>query len=158
MGVNAVQGGKYHNKIGILTLQHPEKCGGKTHFQFKSNLERAMMAYLDKSDGVISWNYEPKSIPYIDITQADPKSGKLGKQRKYYIDFVATIKESSGFLRTVWIEVKSSRETTAPSKTSSDEDKKTWIRNNCKWNAAKQLCESKGIKFLVISDKELGNG
>lgn len=147
--------GKYHNKVGIYYIRNFNKTNGVKQYQYKSKLEMAMMQYLDKTPQVLQWKYEPNGIDYVDLTERDQQSGRYGKKRKYYIDFVATVVESSGKLKNVWIEVKSSKETRQPSDSSSAERKKTWIRNNCKWNAARRLCESKGYKFLVITDKDL---
>ena len=158
MGVKAhtQDNGRYHNKVGIYYPINKEKYAGTTPPQFKSLLERAMMAYLDKTPQILRWTYEPRSILYKDLTMLD-EHGRPGKQRKYYIDFVAIIKHKSGNLKTIWIEVKSDKETHAPSEKAGSEAKKIWIRNNCKWSAAKRLCESKGFEFHVITDKQLGN-
>ena len=147
--------GKYHNAVGMYFIKNFQKTNGVKQYQYKSKLEKAMMSYLDKTPNVLQWKYEPTSIDYIDMTEKNPQTGRFGKPRKYYIDFIATVLESSGKVRNVWIEIKSSKETKQPSDSSSLERKKTWIRNNCKWSAAKRLCESKGYKFLVITDKDL---
>ena len=57
-------------------------------------------------------------------------------------------------------EVKSESETKAPGRKASKNQKAidTWIKNQSKWKAAKQLAESRGYKFVVISEKELENG
>ena len=159
MGVKAHSdsNGRYHNKVGIYVPLNKEKFVGTTFPQYKSLLERAMMAYLDKTPQVIHWSYEPRPITYKDLTILN-EFGKPGKQRKYYIDFVAVIQRSDGKLKTVWIEVKSDHETREPSKNASSNAKEIWIRNNCKWAAARRVCESRGYEFLILTDKQLLNG
>lgn len=83
---NPNQRGKYSNAlVGRYIPIHKEKYIGQYDPIFKSNLERKMMLFLDKSPNVISWSYEKFSIKYID------KSSKPEKLRNYYIDFIATV-------------------------------------------------------------------
>lgn len=146
--------GKYNNKVGAYYPINREKYAGHAYPIFKSDLERRMMRYLDENPKVVKWIYEPRAIQYRDMSMPD-KNGRLGKIRRYYIDFVATILTGDNSVKTVWIEVKSYKETIPPKDTASQTDKETWIRNNCKWQTAKQLCESNGNAFVIITDKEL---
>ena len=145
--------GKYHNTTGQYYIQHPEKYKGTSQPIFKSRLERLMMSYLDNNKAVVSWSYEPRAIKYRDMTTLD-KYGQ-GKVRNYYIDFVATIIGEGNKLKTVWIEVKSDRETHPPRNKNNKLEMQTWIKNQSKWSAAKQLCEAMGVEFLVITEKQL---
>lgn len=146
--------GKYHSKIGRFFPLHPEKYVGQSTPIFKSDLERRMMAYLDKTDSVVSWMYEPEqAIRYRDLSRPD-KYGQ-GKERKYYIDFVAVVKTPDNKLKTVWIEVKSKKETVPPKNKNNRLDMETWVRNQSKWAAAKKLSESKGVQFLIITEDQL---
>ena len=147
--------GKYHSKSGYYFVQHPEKYLSKTKPIFKSNLERLMMKYLDNNPNVINWIYEPRPIYYRDYSQIDHSTGRPGKQRKYFIDFVATVKTPDNHLKTIWIEVKSEKETHPPKNKNNKLEVETWIRNQSKWDAAKKLCESKGIEFVIITDEQL---
>lgn len=146
--------GKYRNKVGTYYPLNKDKYVGAYLPIFKSDLERRMMRYLDENPNVLKWIYEPRAIQYRDLSKLD-KNGRPGKLRKYYIDFVATINTGNNEVKTVWIEVKSYKETIPPKDTASKLDKETWIRNSCKWQTAKQLCEANGNAFVVITDKEL---
>ena len=145
--------GKYHNAVGRYHVQHPEKYTGESQPIFKSNLERLMMAYLDNNKMVVSWTYEPHPIKYRDMSTPD-RYGR-GKIRNYFIDFVATVMGENGKLKTVWIEVKSERETHPPSNKNNQAEMKLWLKNQSKWAAARQICEAKGMEFLVITEKIL---
>lgn len=148
--------GKYRSsKTGVYFVQHPEKYKGKTAPIFKSNLERLMMKYLDNNPNIVYWIYEPNPIQYRDYSQIDRTTGRPGKQRKYYIDFVAVVKTSNNQFQTIWIEVKAYNETIPPKDKNNRDAIETWVRNQSKWEAAKKLCESKGIQFVVITDKQL---
>lgn len=148
---------KYNNKVGFYYVKHPEKTGGLKVIQFKSKLEKAMMCYCDDNPKILHWIYEPSTpIRYRDYSKYDEKTHGYGKVRRYYIDFLLTIVTPERLLKKVWVEVKSIKETKQPGINASDKDKETWIKNNCKWSAAKKLAESAGAKFLIITEHELG--
>ena len=148
---------KYNNKVGIYYVSHPEKTGGTKAFQFKSRLEKAMMCYCDANPKILRWVYEPNMpIKYQDFSKFDERLRRFGKVRRYYIDFILTVLTPKNLLKTVWVEIKSLKETQQPGINASDMDKQTWIKNNCKWSAAKKLCESIGAEFHIITERELG--
>ncbi len=144
---------KYNNTVGTYHVRNKEKFLGNYDPIYKSKLEAKMMFYLDHNENVIKWNYESFPIKYIDESSGN-------KVRNYYIDFTAVVNTGKNVLQTVWIEVKSESETHAPGKHASKNPKaiNTWLKNQSKWKAAKKLAESRGIKFVVISEKELENG
>ena len=151
---NANQSGhnsKYNNAVGTYHVRNREKYMGQYDPIYKSKLEAKMMFYLDHNENVVKWNYEAFPIKYLDES--------TNKIRNYYIDFIAIVKAENK-LQTVWIEVKSESETHAPGRRASKNQKavELWIKNQSKWKAAKRLAESKGHKFVVISEKELENG
>lgn len=142
---------KYNNAVGTYHVRNKEKYMGQYEPIYKSKLEAKMMFYLDHNENIVKWNYEAFPIKYLDES--------TNKVRNYYIDFIAIIK-SEGRLQTVWIEVKSESETHPPGRKASKNPKavELWVKNQSKWKAARQLAESKGHRFVVISEKELDNG
>lgn len=142
---------KYNNAVGTYHVRNKDKYMGQYDPIYKSKLEAKMMFYLDHNENVVKWNYEAFPIKYLDES--------TNKIRNYYIDFIAIVK-AENHLQTVWIEVKSESETHAPGKRAAKNQKavELWIKNQSKWKAAKRLAESKGHKFVVISEKELENG
>lgn len=142
---------KYNNAVGTYHVRNAEKYLGSYAPIYKSKLEAKMMFYLDHNENVVKWNYEAFPIKYLDES--------TNKVRNYYIDFIAIVKTKNE-LQTVWIEVKSESETRPPGKKASKNPKavELWIKNQSKWKAARKLAESKGHKFIVISEKELNNG
>ena len=151
-GGNNGPNSKYHNTVGTYHVSNKEKYVGQYEPEYKSKLEAKMMYYLDHNPGVLKWTYESFPIKYVD-------ESSNGKIRNYYIDFVAVVKGEKG-PQTVWIEVKSEAETKMPGPKArkNPETMKVWIKNQCKWKAARQLAESRGHKFVVISERELNNG
>ena len=140
--------GKYHNKTGHFYPMHPEKFIGQYTPIFKSMLEYKLMMYLDRSPAIVKWSYEKFPVTYIDQSSNPPK------QRKYWIDFIV-IAKAGNHLKTIWIEVKSKRETHKPKETANMNEQKTWVKNCCKWAAAKKLATSKGYDFKIITEEQL---
>jgi len=128
--VHSGKRGKYSNAAtGKFFPMHPEKYSGSQIPVYKSGLEHRMMMYLDKSPAIVSWNYEPKPIRYIDRTCFPPKV------RRYFIDFQAVVK-SGPTTKIVWLEVKPTCEAQKPKNPKNVNANILWIRNNCKWQAA----------------------
>ena len=140
--------GKYANAVcGRYFPLHPEKYKGSVLPIFKSNLERKTMLYLDKSQHVLQWSYEPKAIRYFDKAS--------NKVRRYYVDFTAIVQ--AGLLqKTVWLEVKCEGEANPPKNKKNVKACLTWLTNCCKWEAASKLAKSKGCEFHILTEKQLG--
>lgn len=85
------------------------------------------MVYLDKNPNIIQWNYENQTIKYFDKVS--------NKVRRYYIDFVAVAKSGSVY-KTIWIEVKSEKETKPPRNKKDIKAMATYLTNICKWESA----------------------
>lgn len=146
---NPNQRGKYSNaKVGVFYPIHKEKYIGQYDPIFKSNLERKMMLFLDKSPNVISWSYEKFSIKYID------KSSRPEKLRDYYIDFIAVVKTSNGPQK-LWIEVKQLKETKKPKNQNDIRSMKLWLKNQSKWQQAEQTAKQNGAIFKIITEAQL---
>lgn len=147
--VHSGRRGKYNNAAtGTFFPQHPEKYKGSAAPIFKSSLELRMMQYLDKSPSIASWTYEPKAIRYVDKSTCPPKV------RRYFIDFVAVVKQGP-IQKTVWLEVKPYCESRPPKSKENAAANLLWLKNSSKWSAASQLAKSKGFEFHVITEKEL---
>lgn len=139
--------GKYSNaKTGKFIPLNPLKYKGTSCPVFKSDLERRMMMYLDRTPSIVQWSYEPQSIKYFD-----PVHQKL---RRYYIDFRAIVKQGP-ILKTIWIEIKPLCECKKPSARASQQAQITWLINQAKWQAATQLAKSKNFEFHVINESQL---
>jgi hypothetical protein len=89
------------------------------------------MKYLDTNPDVIKWSSEPFYIWYF--------SSEDNRMRHYYPDFYVEFKDG----RKVVVEIKPASQTKLK-------------RNLEKWDAAKKLCDEKGIEFVVLTEKELG--
>ena len=120
--------------------------------QYKSRLERQMIEYCDANKFITRWSEEPFAIPYIKPTD--------GKYHRYYIDFMLEFSSGDKFL----VEIKSFEETQKPDipkhKTTKamfnyQEALQTYLINLSKWKTAKKFAEDRGLKFIILTEKEL---
>jgi len=121
---------------------------------FRSAMELKMMQYLDLSPTVLSWHSEETVIPYVS-----PKDQKI---HRYFLDMKATIKLNNGTTKTFLIEVKEEKSTRPPTLPKTGKKTNRFIResmtyavNMAKWTSAQQVCEEKGWKFQILTDKQL---
>ena len=131
---------------GIYNLIHPEKFIGKSAPKFKSNYERVMFRWLDLNKNCVGWGYEILTIPYFDRLQK--------KIRTYYIDIICKLIDKDGKEKTFALEIKPSK---ALTKQKGNYAKAEFVNNTDKWTAAIAYCNSKGITFRIISEKDLFN-
>lgn len=140
-------------KQGYYKPINSQKYIGKELPIYRSGLELKFFQFCDKNDNVQKWGSEPFAIPYWDSFQK--------KNRKYYIDFVVSIKEGN-VLKNYLVEVKPFKQTMEPS-TKNRKKKSTllyeqvmWTNNCDKWNQAKIFAKEHGMEFIIITDKDLG--
>lgn len=145
---------------GFYKVQHPEKYrGDPTQCYYRSLWERKVCKFADMSDSVIEWCIEPFSIKYWSPIDSRP--------HQYIIDFWMKVKRADGSIEVQLIEVKPYKQTLNPlseeyapksrvrrTKTVARE-LTTWAVNEAKWKAARKLCEEKGWKFIILTEKEL---
>ncbi len=139
---------------GKYTPAFPDKyVGNVKNVVYRSSWERVMMAWLDKREDVIRWSSEELSIPYFD---------PVTKQfRRYFPDFVFTVRTMIGEEKTIIAEVKPHMETflrQSPRKQTRSfiTEAATFAKNQAKWAAATEYCKDKGWEFKVLTEYDLG--
>lgn len=147
---------KYHQ--GYYKPLNPEKyMGNINHIVYRSGLELKFMQYLDTSKQILKWNSEGVTIVYRDMENHD---------HRYYPDFYyECINQSNpNDIDKVLVEVKAHSETVAPVKPLNESVKslrnyeykvRTFLKNKLKWGAAKEWCDRRGIKFIIITEVHL---
>jgi len=110
------------------------------------------MVMFDTNPNVIRWASEEMAIPYHSPVDR--------KRHKYYPDFIVELKNKDEKIETVMIEVKPYKQTQAPKKpkrmTKTFENAaKTYLTNQAKWEAAAAVCEKRGWKFQILTEKEI---
>lgn len=157
---------KYHQ--GWYPLTNPQKYikpadgymkstklyEGKIFIQYKSSLEKNAIKYADLNPKVAKWSQEPFCIQYIKPLD--------NKAHRYFIDmFIEFVNGSK-----VIIEIKPYSQTIAPKKPKKmtqkqiinyKEEVMTYIVNKAKWESANKFAVSKGMKFIILTEQQLGS-
>lgn len=127
--------------------------GDPTNVIYRSLWERRVMQHLDGNPSVIGWSNEEIVIPYLSPID--------NKWHRYFPDFFVKVKNKSGILESVILEVKPASQSVAPKKRSKAtrqyiREVVTWGINEAKWNAAVEYCKDRQWQFKVITEKDLG--
>lgn len=135
---------------GIFKPVNKDKFLG-SHAIYRSGLELKFMRFCDNNPNVVRWGSENVVIPYIS-----PLDGRV---HRYYVDNFVVIKEGS-VVKKYLIEIKPFKQTLTPSTKYKKKEhliyeQATYIKNQAKWEAAKQFCKQKGLEFLIITEKDL---
>lgn len=139
-------------KQGFFKPQNKDKyLGDPTKIYYRSSWELKFMYWADSHSGVIKWNSEGVVIPYIKPTDQ--------KSHRYFMDFYIEYKNRSGKIIKEIIEVKPSSQTKPPRKKRSGKsnlyEQVTYAVNIAKWQAATKWAKKRGIKFRIMTEKEL---
>lgn len=139
---------------GKYKPNRPDKYhGDPTKIVYRSLWERKCMRVFDENPNILSWGSEEICIPYVS-----PVDGKV---HRYYPDFIVELKNKSGEIETLVIEVKPSKQTQEPKIPTGKKTKKyirevmTYSINNAKWKAAEEACKQRGWSFRIITEKEI---
>jgi hypothetical protein len=125
--------------------------GDVNNIIYRSSWEKRVCQFFDESSGVLYWNSENMVIPYFYTVD--------GKMHNYHIDFMVKIQSRSGEVKTYLTEVKPYKETIPPSTKNKKRlliETQTYIKNQCKWAAARSFAESKGITFILLNEFDIG--
>ena len=143
---------KYHQ--GRYTPINKDKYKGDiTNIIWRSSWELRFLRWCDTNLSVLEYSSEETVIPY--------RCGTDGKIHRYFCDFRIKVKASNGDIRTYLVEVKPYKETLPP-KTQGKKTRRylqesfTYIKNQSKWEAARQYCADRNWHFIIITEKELG--
>jgi len=135
---------------GLYKPTNPKKyVGNPNQIVYRSLLERRFMRYCDLNPDIEYWASEELPIRYYNPLDK--------KYHRYFPDFIIKTIKNDKFV----IEIKPSRQTAKP-KTPKKKTKSymresfEYIKNQAKWKAAMAYCEDKGMKFKLITEKELG--
>jgi len=102
---------------------------------------------------VQEWGSETVIVPYIS-----PLDKKV---HRYFVDFYIKVMDKNGGLQKYLIEIKPERFTKPPTiparktKAFIDEVFQYGV-NEAKWKAAFEFCQDRNMKFMVLTEKDLG--
>ena len=135
---------------GLYRPTNPKKYVGNTNqIVYRSLLERRFMRYCDLNQDILYWASEELPVRYYNPLDK--------KYHRYFPDFIVKTVNEEKFM----IEIKPSRQVAKPKppkkKTKSYmRESFEYIKNQAKWQAAKSYCDDKGMKFKLITEKDLG--
>lgn len=138
---------------GTFSPRNPSKYNGNSkNIIYRSNWELRVMKWLDEHPQVIWWASEELPIPY--------KSPVDHRMHKYFPDFIVKLKQKSGVVTTMVLEVKPHAQTKAPTQKRKTkrfiQEAATYAVNQEKWRAADLFCKEHGWQFKILTEKELG--
>ena len=135
---------------GLYRPTNPKKYVGNTkQIVYRSLLERRFMRYCDLNEDILYWASEELPVRYYNPLDK--------KYHRYFPDFVVKTVNNEKYM----IEIKPSRQVAKPKppkkKTKSYmRESFEYIKNQAKWQAAKSYCDDNGMKFKLITEKDLG--
>ena len=132
---------------GTYQPQNPSKYAGSKPPIWRSSWELNMMRFFDASPGVLKWDSEPVKIPY--------KNPANGRQANYIPDFLVVYIDKNKQTHAELIEVKPFNQTTMESAGNNISNKVAAVINRSKWEAAMAWCGKRGIRFRIITEREL---
>lgn len=104
---------------------------------YRSSYEKKFIIWCENNPNVERWGSEIIQIPY-----------KIkGSNHTYNPDFYVEMSNGEKWL----VEIKPKHQTTKPINENSWLMNE-WIKNNYKWRAAMIFCESRGIKFKILTE------
>lgn len=132
--------------------KHPEKYKGDPNkIVTRSNWERIFCVWLDKNPAVLKWSSEEVVVPYFSPIDK--------QEHRYFVDFAIQYVGPGGEIKNKLIEIKPEFQTMMPTnrRAPSYEDQvKTFLVNQAKWEAAKIFAEKRGMEFQVLTERNLG--
>ena len=139
---------------GRYKVNNPKKYRGDTDdVIYRSSWELQFMKWCDQNEFVLEWGSEIAVIPY--------KSPIDNKVHRYFVDFYVKIRDKNGSIQKYLIEIKPEKFTKPPEipkrKTRKFiEEVFQYGTNQAKWKAADSYCIKNNLKFLILTEKDLG--
>ncbi len=141
-GIYMAYRGKYKVK------RRTKYLGDVDNVVYRSLWERNVFRWLDSNADIIEWNSEEVVIPYV--------CGTDRKVHRYFIDVYFKTRTGQKYL----IEIKPKKETMPPKKPARRTRRYiaeglTYIKNQSKWQAAKDFAKDNGAKFEIWTEDTL---
>lgn len=135
---------KYAN--GKFTIKNRDKYVGRKEPTYRSSWEWSFMQFCDNNPNVLQWASEPFMIPY--------RNPLTGKNTIYVPDFMMVYVDNDQQKHAEVVEVKPTKETTFEN-ARSVRDRAAVALNMAKWAAATEFCKSYGMRFRVVTERDI---
>ena len=139
---------------GLYRVENAQKYRGDiTQIVWRSTWELKFMKWCDNNPSVLEWGSETVIIPYIS-----PVDNRV---HRYFVDFYIKIRDKNNLTTKYLIEIKPEKFTKPPIKPKRitkrfiDEVFQYGV-NDAKWKAAFEYCSDRNIKFMILTEKDLG--
>jgi hypothetical protein len=141
----------YKGKYRVVNAN--KYSGDITNIVYRSLWELRFMKWCDDSKSVIEWGSETVVVPYISPIDK--------KVHRYFVDFFIKVRTNSNTIEKYLVEIKPERFTRPPeiperkTKRFIDEVFQYGV-NDAKWKAAFEFCKDRNMKFIILTEKDLG--
>tara|TARA_B100001287_G_C22685712_1_gene533457 strand:- start:2526 stop:2960 length:435 start_codon:yes stop_codon:yes gene_type:complete len=132
---------------GKFVCKNPGKYVGNKKPTYRSSWEFAFMRFCDEHPGVTQWASEAIKIPY--------RNPLTGKNTIYVPDFFINYSDKNGSNHAELIEVKPQNQSLREKVGNSRHNQASYILNKAKWGAANHWCKQQGLRFRVITEKDI---
>lgn len=141
-------------KQGYYKPKNPQKYKGDVNnVIYRSSWEKLFFVWADMNPAVLQWSSEEIVIPYVCDTD--------NKIHRYFVDAFIRVKNKDGTIVDCIVEIKPEAQTLPPKFPGKQtarylNEVHTFVKNQSKWEAAKRYAEDRRMRFLIITEKELG--
>jgi hypothetical protein len=139
---------------GKFKPKNPQKYKGDfTNIVYRSLWELRFMKWCDMTPSVEEWGSETVIVPYVSPIDK--------KVHRYFVDFYIKVRNKNDVTQKYLIEIKPERFTKPPAipqkktKRFIDEVFQYGV-NEAKWKAAFEFCQDRNMKFMILTEKDLG--
>ena len=141
----------YKGRYKVINLSKYK--GDYNDVVYRSSWELKFMKWCDTNPSVVEWGSETVIIPYISPVDL--------KMHRYFVDFYIKVKTKTDSTVRYLVEIKPERFTKPPVKPQKQTKKFLtevfqYGVNQAKWKSANEFCEKKGMKFIVLTENDLG--
>jgi len=142
---------------GEYKLVNPDKYKGTLPVVYRSSWEQRVFYFLDTHPSILEWGSESIVIPY--------KSPLDGQIHRYFVDLHFTVKNKNNEIKKYLIEIKPKKQTEPPKEPKRKTQKALerykqeqleFVKNQAKWEAAKNWAKNKGYVFQIWTEETLG--
>jgi len=134
---------------GFYKVRNPDKyVGNLNEVVFRSSWELSMNQFLDNNPNILRWSSEELIIPYLKPTDK--------KVHRYFPDYWIEYKNRDGKIVQEVLEVKPDNQVNVGRKKRiTNYERITYAINIAKWEAATKYCNDRGIKFRILTEKQM---
>lgn len=142
---------KYPEPVRFAPSNPQKYVGDIRNIIMRSSWESKFAVWCDTNPSVLKWGSEIKAIPYYSSID--------GRVRRYFPDFWVLVKNKDGVDKRLLIEIKPRAQILPPKSRKREtlkEETMTWVRNQDKWNAAREYAMRTGFEFVLMDEYSLG--